>query len=133
VERFLQDNPGLLSGPAAFIAKFRNEAASPKASPGLKQAFDDFHEEFRAGRRALADHRSWSFVQAAARGGNVAARAIQLFIDLARDQDESWIVGLEASGPDEVDREHFDEEINRARLSNGSSCARPMPGARAKP
>jgi hypothetical protein len=108
--RFLQNNPGLSNSPAAFLAKFRNEAASPTASPGLKQAFDDFHEEFLAGRRALAGHRFWSFVQAVARGGNVVARAIQLFVDLLRGQDESWIVALQVSStPDEVDREHFDD------------------------
>lgn len=44
-----------------------------------------------------------------ARGRNVATRAIQLFIDLERDQDELWIVALEATTPDEVRREHFDD------------------------
>jgi hypothetical protein len=108
--RFLRDNPNLLSSPRTFITRFRNEAANPKMSTGLKQAFDEFHEEFFADRRALADHRFWTFVQAAARGGeNVAARPIQLFIDLARDQDESWTIALEAIGPEKVDREHFND------------------------
>ena len=108
MRRFLDDNPDLTLSPAAFLSKFRNEAASPKASLGLKQAFDEFHEEFLAGRRALGDHRFWSFVQAVARGRRSIARAIQLFIDITRDQDESWIVALVTSISDQTDREHFD-------------------------
>lgn len=108
LRRFLGDNPDLTTSPAAFLSKFRNEAASPRASVGLKQAFDEFHGEFLAHRRALADHRFWTFVQAVARGRRTGARAVQMFVDIMRDQDESWIVALGTSEPAQMDREHFD-------------------------
>jgi hypothetical protein len=109
MRRFLDDNPDQTLSAAAFLSKFRNEAASPKASLGLKQAFDEFHEEFLAGRRTLADHRFWSFVQAIARGRSTVARPIQLSVEISRDQDESWIVALVTSESEQTDREHFDD------------------------
>jgi hypothetical protein len=102
---FLADNPRA-EGPAAFLARFRNAVAGPKASWGLKQAFGEFHAEFLAGRRALADHRFWAFVQEVTRGLRTVPHAVLLSVDLSKDQDEDWFVTIEA---DEGERQHFGE------------------------
>ena len=109
LRRFLQENQGLLASPAAFVAEFRNAVAGPSASFALKQAFDEFRRQYLSGRRALADHRFWNFVQAVAREAEAPQRPIELLIDIARDQDDAWTVSLDLSMSDHAEREHFED------------------------
>ena len=129
LRRFLQENQDPFASPAAFISKFRNEIASPSASFALKQAFAEFHRQYFSGRRALADHRFWSFVQAVARNAEATHRPVQLLIDIARDQDETWTVSLDLSSPDHVDREYFDDlgsAAQKASSITGHELAAPL-------
>jgi hypothetical protein len=109
LRRFLQKYRDPLASPAAFIANFRNEVASPNASFALKQAFEEFRTQFLSGRRALAGHRFWSFVQAVARGAEASRQPVQLIFDIARDQDETWMASLYISASERANREQFND------------------------
>jgi hypothetical protein len=99
-------NSSRTDGPAAFLTKFRNVAAGPKASWALKEAFDEFQKEFLAGRRTLADHRFWGFVQEVTAGLKATEDVVLRSVDLAKDQDDEWSITIEVG---EGERQHFDE------------------------
>lgn len=105
---FLEENPNLVSNPSAFVSGFRNVAAAPLTSWGMKEAFEEFHGDFLLGRRALGDHRFWTLVQALAPNRKTSSAAIEFSMELTKDQDDEWTYACVAVGSEETKRDHFE-------------------------
>jgi hypothetical protein len=108
METFLEENPKLVASPTAFLGKFRTVAADPRISWGLAQAFEEFHNEFLSGHRALAGHRFWALVQAISHGQKISAPHVDLSMEITRDEDEAWIFSLHTSGNNGTERDTFE-------------------------
>jgi len=59
---FFDQHPGITADERAMLDTLRNLADRSSASPGLHDAFDEFHRAQLSGQRTLADHRFWKFV-----------------------------------------------------------------------
>lgn len=99
VQRFLDDNDGILNSPLEFLKLFRRLADGPKPSEDLKAAFKDFWQSYLQGQRALADHRFWRLVQAIHLGRKTST-AFEIVVEMVRDEDDlrSFAVSEAESG-----------------------------------
>jgi hypothetical protein len=97
---FLDQHPGVTADERAMLATLRNLVDRSSASPGLHDAFDEFHRAYLSGQRTLADHRFWKFVLSVAHARNLDMPAdvsleiypdedglLQFRIDVARKPD----------------------------------------------
>jgi hypothetical protein len=89
VQRFLDDNDGVLGSPLMFLDRFRRVADGSKSSAYLKAAYQDFQRSYLTGHRALADHRFWRLVQAISLGRKTIA-PFELSLEMVRDEDDLW-------------------------------------------
>jgi hypothetical protein len=89
VQRFLDDNDGVLDSPLEFLNRFRRVADGSKSSAYLKAAYQDFLRSYLGRHRALADHRFWRLVQAINLGRKTTA-PFALSLEMVRDEDDLW-------------------------------------------
>ncbi|HBR46702.1 MAG TPA: hypothetical protein DEA80_17595 [Afipia sp.] len=75
---FFDQHQGITGDERAMLASLRNLVDRSSASKGLHDAFDEFHQAYLGGQRALADHRFWKFVLSVA-----AARNLDLPADVS--------------------------------------------------
>lgn len=75
---FFDQHPGITADERAMLGTLRNLVDRSSASPGLHDAFDEFHAAYLGGQRTLADHRFWKFVLSVAE-----ARALDLPADVS--------------------------------------------------
>jgi hypothetical protein len=68
---FFDQHPGITADERVMLRTLRNLVDRSTASPGLHDAFDEFHHSYLSGQRTLADHRFWKFVLSVAKARNV--------------------------------------------------------------
>jgi hypothetical protein len=68
---FFDQHPGITADERAMLGTLRNLVDRSSASPGLHDAFDEFHQAYLGGQRTLADHRFWKFVLSVAVARNL--------------------------------------------------------------
>jgi hypothetical protein len=68
---FFDQHPGITADERAMLFTLRNLVDRSSASPGLHDAFDEFHTAYLGGQRTLADHRFWKFVLLVAEARNL--------------------------------------------------------------
>jgi hypothetical protein len=94
---FFDQHPGITVDERAMLATLRNLVDRSSASPGLHDAFDEFHNAYLSGQRTLADHRFWKFALAVAK-----ARSLQMPADVSLeiypDEDGLLQFKLDAAG-----------------------------------
>lgn len=83
---FFDQHPGITADERAMLETLRNLADRSSASPGLHDAFDEFHRAQLSGQRTLADHRFWKFVLSVAEARNLEMPA-DVSLEIYPDED----------------------------------------------
>jgi hypothetical protein len=83
---FFDQHPGITADERAMLGTLRNLVDRSSASPGLHEAFDEFHDAYLSGRRTLADHRFWRFVLAVAEARNLDM-PVEVSLEIYPDED----------------------------------------------
>lgn len=83
---FFDRHPGITADERAMLDTLRNLASRSSASPGLHDAFDEFHHAQLSGQRTLADHRFWKFVLSVAEARNLEMPA-DVSLEIYPDED----------------------------------------------
>lgn len=89
VQRFLDENDGILESPLDFLNRFRRVAEGARPSEDLRSAYEDFRQSYLRGERALSDHRFWRLVQAISLGRKTST-PFEVILEMVRDEDGLW-------------------------------------------
>lgn len=94
---FFDQYPGITADERAMLATLRNLVDRSSASPGLHDAFDEFHHAYLSGQRTLADHRFWKFVLSVAEARNLDMPA-DVSLEIYPDEDGLLQFKLDVAG-----------------------------------
>jgi len=83
---FFDQHPGITADERAMLETLRNLVDRSSASPGLHDAFDEFHRAQLSGQRTIADHRFWKFVLSVAEARNLEMPA-DVSLEIYPDED----------------------------------------------
>lgn len=75
---FFDQHPEIIADERTMLEMLRNLVDRSSASPGLHDAFDEFHHAQLSGQRTLADHRFWKFLLSVA-----GSRNLELPVDVS--------------------------------------------------
>jgi len=94
---FFDQHPGISADERAMLGMLRNLVDRSNASPGLHDAFDEFHGAYLNGQRGLADHRFWKFVLSVAEARNLDMPA-EVSLEIYPDEDGLLQFKLDVTG-----------------------------------
>lgn len=94
---FFDQHPGITADERALLAALRNLVDRSNASPGLHDAFDEFHHAYLGGQRAIADHRFWKFVLSVAEARNLDM-PVDVSLEIYPDEDGLLQFKLDVAG-----------------------------------
>ena len=94
---FFDQHPGITADERAMLTTLRNLVDRSSASPGLHDAFDEFHYAYLSGQRTLADHRFWKFVLSVAEARNLDMPA-EVSLEIYPDEDGLLQFKLDVAG-----------------------------------
>ena len=97
---FFDQHPGITADERVMLATLRNLVDRSTASPGLHDAFDEFHHAYLSGQRTLADHRFWKFVLSVAEARNLNMPA-DVSLEIYPDEDGLLQFKLDVAGKSE--------------------------------
>ena len=94
---FFDQHPGITANERAMLETLRNLVDRSSASPGLHDAFDEFHRAYLSGQRTLADHRFWKFVLSVAEARKLDISA-DVSLEIYPDEDELLQFKIDVAG-----------------------------------